>query len=153
CLHPDPPEDPASRCPRLNRARLLDIALPASDPAGSVAPDWRPGCSGTRSFRTLAEENGMEKQSSSTTVRPHTGGLRSEVDSGRGEGERREWLVERLAEEMAAAWGQGGRPLVEDYMARHPELGDNPALAARLIYEEICLREDLGQRSPWDEVI
>lgn len=49
-----------------------------------------------------------------------------------------------LLHEMVAAWGRGERPLAEDFLARHPELWDQPEAAAELIYEEICLREQYG---------
>ncbi len=54
-------------------------------------------------------------------------------------------LAEQVAGEMSAAWSRGHRPPAEAFLARDPELDDHPAAAARVIYEEICLREDLGQ--------
>lgn len=56
-----------------------------------------------------------------------------------------EALAERVASEMSVAWGRGLRPLAEAFLARHPELDDHPKAAARVIYEEICLREGLGE--------
>lgn len=56
-----------------------------------------------------------------------------------------EALAERLAGEMAAAWGQGARPLAEEFLARHRELHGHPQAALRLVYEELCLREEAGQ--------
>ena len=54
-------------------------------------------------------------------------------------------LVDRLAEELGRAWRAGERPVVEDYLARYPELGDRPEAAIELIYEELCLRQEDGQ--------
>jgi serine/threonine protein kinase/Flp pilus assembly protein TadD len=45
-------------------------------------------------------------------------------------------------EEMAAAWRRGERPRAEDILARHPGLDDEAAI--RLIYEEVCLRQEAG---------
>ncbi len=59
---------------------------------------------------------------------------------------RREHLAEQVAGELSAAWERGERPRTEDYLARYPELRDHPEAAARVIYEEICVREGLGQR-------
>jgi tetratricopeptide (TPR) repeat protein len=52
----------------------------------------------------------------------------------------------RLVEELASAWMRGERPCVEEILARHPELGEEEAI--RLVYEEVCLREDLDHG--WD---
>src|ERR1700730_11455307 len=56
-----------------------------------------------------------------------------------------EALADRLAEEMATAWRQGDRPLVEEFLARHPGIGDHPRAAVRLMYEEFCLRQEYGE--------
>src|SRR5947207_6247315 len=53
-----------------------------------------------------------------------------------------EVLVVRLSEEMARSWQQGQRPCAEEYLARHPELWNEPEAAVDLIYEEICLRRE-----------
>ncbi len=55
-----------------------------------------------------------------------------------------ESLAAQLAEEMKAAWRQGQRPMAEDFFNRHPELCRDPQGAVRLIYEEICLRQEYG---------
>ena len=49
-----------------------------------------------------------------------------------------------LAEEMARGWRAGERPVVEDFLARYPELHQQPGAAVELIYEELCLREEYG---------
>src|SRR5262245_41542385 len=54
-------------------------------------------------------------------------------------------LAARLAEEMVAAWQDGRCPPAEAFLARHPELAAAPDAAVRLIYEELCLREERGE--------
>ena len=51
-------------------------------------------------------------------------------------------LATEQVEAMVAAWRRGERPLAEEFLARHPELGDEAAI--RLIYEEVCLRQEAG---------
>jgi serine/threonine protein kinase/tetratricopeptide (TPR) repeat protein len=46
---------------------------------------------------------------------------------------------------MAAAWRRGERLFAEDCLANHPELCRRPEDAVRLIYEEMCLRQECGQ--------
>src|SRR5262249_932873 len=53
-------------------------------------------------------------------------------------------LVAGLVEEMVSCWQRGERPLVEDFLARHPELATQPEAAVELIYEELCLRREFG---------
>ena len=62
-------------------------------------------------------------------------------------------LAARLAAEMAERWRRGDRPLAEDFLARHPELRQEPEAAIQLIYEEICLRQELGLPSAQDQVL
>jgi serine/threonine protein kinase/tetratricopeptide (TPR) repeat protein len=59
-------------------------------------------------------------------------------------------LVTRQVDGMVAAWRRGERLLVEDVLARHPELGDDGAI--RLIYEEFCLRQEAGDPVDPDEI-
>jgi serine/threonine protein kinase len=54
-------------------------------------------------------------------------------------------LIEYLTEEMGRRWREGKRPLVEEYLALHPELGDRAETALELLYEEIHLRQEHGQ--------
>jgi serine/threonine protein kinase/tetratricopeptide (TPR) repeat protein len=61
-------------------------------------------------------------------------------------------IASRLAEEMAAAWRQGKRPPAEVFLARHPELTETPDAALRLIYEEICLRQEAGEHLSPEEI-
>jgi eukaryotic-like serine/threonine-protein kinase len=65
--------------------------------------------------------------------------------SGTGTGTEGAGLAARLVEEMAAAWRAGSRPLAEEFLARHPSLGHSVEAVVQLVYEEICLREELGE--------
>ncbi|MBV8313750.1 MAG: tetratricopeptide repeat protein [Planctomycetaceae bacterium] len=51
-------------------------------------------------------------------------------------------LATEQVEAMVAAWRRGERPQAEVFLARHPGLGDEAAI--RLIYEEVCLRQEAG---------
>src|SRR5919201_3503266 len=62
-------------------------------------------------------------------------------------------LVERLAADMAERWRRGECPLTEEYLARYPELNGRPEAAIELIYEEICLRQEHGQKLAPAEVV
>jgi serine/threonine protein kinase/Flp pilus assembly protein TadD len=53
--------------------------------------------------------------------------------------------ADRVAAEMAAAWRRGERLPAEAWLARHPELLDRPEEAVRLVYEEVCLRQERGE--------
>ncbi len=46
---------------------------------------------------------------------------------------------------MADEWASGRRRPAEEWLAEHPELQADPKLAVRLVYEELCLREDRGE--------
>jgi serine/threonine protein kinase/tetratricopeptide (TPR) repeat protein len=59
----------------------------------------------------------------------------------------------RLAAEMARRWRAGERPRAEEFLARHPELADDPEAAVDLVYEEICLRQEAGEPSAEEEVL
>jgi serine/threonine protein kinase/Flp pilus assembly protein TadD len=64
-----------------------------------------------------------------------------------------EVLAERLAEEMADAW-RGGTPVpAEQFLVTHPELARHPPAVYRLIYEELCLREESGQKVSSAEIV
>src|SRR4051794_5051303 len=60
---------------------------------------------------------------------------------------------ERLAAEMAAAWGRGVCLPADHYLRQHPELLDQPEGAVRLIYEEVCLRQERGEEVAADELV
>ena len=52
---------------------------------------------------------------------------------------------------MAAAWKRGERRLAEEVLARNPGLGDEEAI--RVVYEEVCLRQEAGEDSVSAEVL
>src|SRR3974390_3014766 len=60
-------------------------------------------------------------------------------------------LATRQVDQMVAAWRRGQRPLAEEILADHPELGDEAAI--RLIYEEVCLRLEAGQTVDPAEIV
>src|SRR5262249_46493165 len=62
-------------------------------------------------------------------------------------------LLDRLVEQMAEAKCQGKSLGVEELLTRHPELPQHSAAVIRLIYEEICLRQEAGQEVASAEVI
>src|SRR5439155_26895899 len=55
-----------------------------------------------------------------------------------------EALAARLADAMGEAWRRGERPPAEKFLDDYPELYDHPEAAIRVIYEEVCLRQDHG---------
>jgi serine/threonine protein kinase/Tfp pilus assembly protein PilF len=61
-------------------------------------------------------------------------------------------LAERLAAELAAAWMAGERVSAETFLERHPELLDRPDDAVRLVYEEVCLRQERGEEVSAEEL-
>ena len=65
-------------------------------------------------------------------------------------------LLDRLADdlerEMLAAWQAGSTRLAEEWLDRHPEVKAKPELAVRVIYEELCLREEHGESVDLDEL-
>src|SRR5262245_53250289 len=69
------------------------------------------------------------------------------------------WSVEASAvaapfvEQMAAGWRAGRRPLAEEFLDREPRLRNQVEVAIRLVYEEICLREQFGLPIEPDEII
>lgn len=56
-----------------------------------------------------------------------------------------ESFVSRLADEMGECWREGHRRPVEHFLAAHPGLRRHPEAAMELIYEELCLRQELGE--------
>jgi serine/threonine protein kinase len=62
-----------------------------------------------------------------------------------------ESLALQLADEMGERWRRGERPCAEDFLARYPRLRQQPQAAVRLVYEEICLRDDVGEQMSADE--
>jgi serine/threonine protein kinase len=64
-----------------------------------------------------------------------------------------EELTADLAAEMIERWRQGERPLPEEFLNRQPDLWNQPAAAAELIYEELCLRQEYGPVIPPAQVL
>src|SRR6184192_3993174 len=56
-------------------------------------------------------------------------------------------LASERAAEMIRRWRQGERPVAEEFLARHPQLWEHPEVAADLIYEELCLRQEFGPQA------
>jgi serine/threonine protein kinase/Flp pilus assembly protein TadD len=61
-------------------------------------------------------------------------------------------LGDGLAAEMAAAWARGERLPAEHFLERHPGLLDLPEATVRLIYEEVCLRQERGEAVTAEEM-
>ncbi len=53
---------------------------------------------------------------------------------------------------MAADWHDGGCQPAEIWLSRHPELSTHSETAVRVVYEEICLREERGEQVPSAEI-
>src|SRR5438270_8835417 len=51
----------------------------------------------------------------------------------------------RLADALAAGWRRGDCRPAEELLADHPALRAHPRAALRVIYEEVCQRQELGQ--------
>lgn len=56
-----------------------------------------------------------------------------------------ESLLATVLESMNASWRAGERRPAEDYLAQNPDLAGNTEAAVRVIYEELCLREEDGE--------
>src|SRR5262245_12720835 len=50
-----------------------------------------------------------------------------------------------LLDDQERGWRQGERPLVETYLAQHPELGADKEAILDLIYREVLLRKQRGE--------
>jgi serine/threonine protein kinase/Tfp pilus assembly protein PilF len=61
-------------------------------------------------------------------------------------------LADRLAAELALAWKSGERVSAEAFLERHPELLDHLDDAVRLVYEEVCLRQERGEEVSAEEL-
>jgi hypothetical protein len=62
-------------------------------------------------------------------------------------------VVRRLVTEMRAAWRAGACPPAEEFLNRYPELAGQEDAALRLIYEEVCLRQELGREVSSVEIL
>ena len=56
-------------------------------------------------------------------------------------------------ERMAADWREGRKTTTEAILRLDPALGDRADVAVRLIYEEVCLREEYGTPVSTEEVL
>src|SRR5436190_10229634 len=64
---------------------------------------------------------------------------------------RAEMLATDFAHEMADRWERGEQVQAEEYLGREELLSRHSEAAARLIYEEICLRQEAGLAVSADE--
>src|SRR5262249_12737906 len=62
-------------------------------------------------------------------------------------------LAARLAEELAPSWRNGRPRSADEIIALHPELSRRPDAALRVIYEEICQRQEAGETVKTVEVL
>jgi serine/threonine protein kinase/Flp pilus assembly protein TadD len=61
-------------------------------------------------------------------------------------------LADRVAGRMAADWRRGDCRPAESYLECHPELLAYPEQAVRLVYEEVCLRQERGEDVAGEEL-
>ncbi len=59
--------------------------------------------------------------------------------------------ISREVELFAQAWRNGECPRADDFLSRRPDFGEDDAI--RLIYEEACIRRELGESSVTDEIL
>jgi serine/threonine-protein kinase len=62
-------------------------------------------------------------------------------------------LAEQVRAEQRQGWRDGQRPLAEELLAAHPALRANPEAVLELIYNEVVLREERGERPQLDEYL
>ncbi|HYT87255.1 MAG TPA: serine/threonine-protein kinase, partial [Gemmataceae bacterium] len=62
-------------------------------------------------------------------------------------------LAMRLVEEMVGSWRRHQLLRADELLERHPELRQQPEAAVRLIYEEVCLRRERGERVLTAEIL
>src|SRR5262249_35962173 len=60
-----------------------------------------------------------------------------------------ELLLETVLAEQRRGWISGERIPATEKLRQHPELADEPACAAELIYHEFSLRQELGESPDW----
>src|SRR5260221_8687389 len=81
--------------------------------------------------------------------------LKSTVDVGPS-GVAQDPVLERLEAEtlraMTADWRSGTRMPAEKWLERQPQFCAQKEVAVRIIYEEVCLREELGEKVDSAEV-
>src|SRR5262245_55557999 len=59
----------------------------------------------------------------------------------------------RVRADQQSRWQRGERVLVEEYLAREPDLAENEELLLDLVYSEVLLREEHGERPELDEYL
>ncbi len=64
-----------------------------------------------------------------------------------------ETLAGRLVEALAASWQQGECRPAEEFLGRHPELASSPPDALRVVYEEVCIRQERGETVAAEEML
>ena len=62
-----------------------------------------------------------------------------------------ECLLDAVLAEQRRDWITGERVRADERLRRHPELADEPACAAELIYHEFSLRQELGESPDWQQ--
>jgi serine/threonine protein kinase/Tfp pilus assembly protein PilF len=81
------------------------------------------------------------------------GRISTDIGGPPSESDPNEVLALQLVEELAAAWRAGDQWSAEEVLADHPELWDHPQAALRVVYEEVCLRQEVGQEIDSEEVL
>ena len=64
-----------------------------------------------------------------------------------------ECVLDAVLAEQRRDWIAGKRIPVDETLRQHPELADEPACAAELIYHEFSLRQELGELPDWQEYL
>jgi eukaryotic-like serine/threonine-protein kinase len=64
-----------------------------------------------------------------------------------------ERLLDAVLAEQRSDWIAGKRIPADETLRQHPELADEPACAAELIYHEFSLRQELGESPDWQQHI
>ena len=62
-----------------------------------------------------------------------------------------EGLLDAVLAEQRRDWIAGKRIPADETLRLHPELADEPACAAELIYHEFALRQELGELPDWQQ--
>ncbi len=62
-----------------------------------------------------------------------------------------ERLLDAVLAEQRRDWIAGKRIPADERLRQHPELADEPACAAELIYHEFSLRQELGESPDWQQ--
>ena len=60
-------------------------------------------------------------------------------------------LLDAVLAEQRRDWIAGKRIPADETLRQHPELADEPACAAELIYHEFSLRQELGESPDWQQ--